>query len=103
MDAIAAAIINDRGVTMPETSATASKTGGSGTATSKPKGILTQIKEYFGYGTLKSFSDDWKALDDVSKTQMRTGIENGTQDYTPTPRQITESKARTEDYSGVPA
>lgn len=40
-----------------------------------------EIKEFFGYAKLTDFSADWKALDDVSKQQIREGIGNGTFTY----------------------
>lgn len=42
---------------------------------------LKDIKELFGYPTLKAFSDDWKELTDQDKEQIRQGISNGTLTY----------------------
>lgn len=42
---------------------------------------LKEIKDFFGYKTLKAFSDDWKLLDENSRRQIRQGLEDGTYTY----------------------
>jgi len=44
---------------------------------------LKQVADYFrGPGeTLKAFSEEWKALSDTDKEQLKEGIGNGTFSY----------------------
>jgi hypothetical protein len=42
---------------------------------------LKDIKEYFGYKTLKEFSEDWKLLNTTDKEEIRSGLENGSLTY----------------------
>lgn len=42
---------------------------------------IKDIKDFFGYDSLKDFSVDWKALDDRSKQQLKAGIQDGSFDY----------------------
>lgn len=46
-----------------------------------PVNVLTTIKNYFEYPSLKDFSADWKLLDDTSKAELRSGIESGSYTY----------------------
>jgi hypothetical protein len=43
--------------------------------------MLKVIMEFFGYKKLTEFSKDWKALDERSREQLRTGLADGTFDY----------------------
>jgi hypothetical protein len=51
------------------------------TDTVKRPNILVQMKDLFGYPTLKEFSFDWKLLDEQSKSDLRTGVEDGSMTY----------------------
>jgi hypothetical protein len=45
---------------------------------------IMQVKEFFGVlpgQTLKDFTNDWKALPDDAKAQIRAGIGNGSFTY----------------------
>jgi len=42
---------------------------------------LLEVKNYFGYSSLKEFKNDWELLDDESRQQLRVGIGNGTYTY----------------------
>jgi hypothetical protein len=46
-----------------------------------PEATLMAVKEYFGYPTLKAFSDDWKQMPEKDRKQIREGIGNGTFTY----------------------
>lgn len=35
------------------------------------KATLTEVKNYFGNYTMKQFRDDWNALDEASRTEIR--------------------------------
>lgn len=44
---------------------------------------LKQVADYFRLPgqTLKAFTEEWKALDDESKEQIKSGLGNGTFNY----------------------
>lgn len=46
-----------------------------------PDATLKQVQEFFGYPTLSAFSQDWKALPDADRQQIKAGIGDGTLTY----------------------
>lgn len=42
---------------------------------------LVEVKNYFGYSSLREFKTDWERLDEDSRLQLRTGIGNGSLTY----------------------
>jgi hypothetical protein len=50
------------------------------TDTVKPA-TLAETAKFFGYKNLAKFRADWSQLTDKDKTDLRTGIGNGTFDY----------------------
>lgn len=72
------------------------------TPAGNPIPTLVDIRNYFGLKT-KEFADEWKALSDLSKEQIRFGMGDKTFDYVPTAEQITESRANTADFVGAAA
>lgn len=42
---------------------------------------LNDIRKFFGYENLAQFRKDWSELTDADKTQIRTGLENGSLTY----------------------
>lgn len=44
---------------------------------------LKQVADYFRLPgqTLKAFTEEWKALDEASKEQLKNGLGNGTMTY----------------------
>jgi hypothetical protein len=46
-----------------------------------PEATLLAVKDYFGYPSLSAFSKDWKQLSETERTQIRTGIGDGSFTY----------------------
>jgi anti-sigma28 factor (negative regulator of flagellin synthesis) len=42
---------------------------------------LPELRVALGYETLKEFAEDWKALPDKDKAELKSAIENGTYTY----------------------
>lgn len=42
---------------------------------------LKVIAEFFGFANLTQFRNEWAALDDASKDQLKTGLGDGTLNY----------------------
>lgn len=42
---------------------------------------MLEVMKYFGYENAASFRKDWALLTPEDKTQLKTGIENGTLTY----------------------
>jgi len=42
---------------------------------------IKQVKDFFEEKNVRKFTEEWKVLSDESKTQIRTGIGNGTFTY----------------------
>lgn len=43
--------------------------------------ILGQLREFFGYPTLKAFAADWRKLTEKDKAQIKDGYRDGTLTY----------------------
>lgn len=50
-------------------------------ATAKSEGTMLDVKNYFQYTSASSFAADWKKLSDSDKTDLKSGIANGTLTY----------------------
>lgn len=42
---------------------------------------MLEIKNWFGYKTIKDFRADWEALTDQDKAQIKAGLSDGTFNY----------------------
>lgn len=42
---------------------------------------MLKVKDFFGYTNIAQFRKEWAALTEQDKTELRTGIENGTLTY----------------------
>jgi hypothetical protein len=42
---------------------------------------MVEVKDYFGYSKLSEFRSDWNNLSDKDKTELKSGIGNGTETY----------------------
>ena len=42
---------------------------------------MVAVKDYFGYKSMAEFRKDWSELTDQDKTDLRTGVDNGTLTY----------------------
>lgn len=46
-----------------------------------PDGTMLDVKNYFGYTSASSFAADWKKLSAQDKTDLKSGIADGTLNY----------------------
>lgn len=42
---------------------------------------IKQVKEFFDYANLTQFRNDWQALDEEARTQIKAGIGDGSLTY----------------------